>query len=72
MLSWLILFAGVGCSQKAVEFVPPPLQSPPPLESFVPDQNDKTNEPGFWMNRTDGEKLGIFFGHVHNVKEKWR
>jgi hypothetical protein len=71
MMSLLILFVAAGCA-KTIEFVPPPLQDPPQLKSFTVDQNDKTGEKGFWMNRGDADDLAIFFGHIHNVKDKWK
>jgi hypothetical protein len=71
MMIWLILFAAAGCA-KTVEFVPPPLQAPPKLPSFSPDKNDQTGEKGFWMTRGDAEDLGVFFGHVNNVRKTWK
>jgi hypothetical protein len=52
--------------------VPPPLQVPPKLPSFSPDKNDQTGEKGFWMTRGDAEDLGVFFGHVNNVRKTWK
>lgn len=71
MMIWLISFAVAGCA-KTVEFVPPPLQAPPKLESFTPDKNDQTGEKGFWMNRGDAKETAAFFGHINNVKEHWK
>jgi hypothetical protein len=31
-----------------------------------------TLEYGFWMNRRDADDLGAFFGHIWNVKDKWK
>lgn len=71
MMSWLILFAGVGCA-KQVAFVQPPLQNPPALHSFQPMAHPTTLEYGFWLNRGDADDLAGFFGHIWNVKDKWK
>lgn len=70
MMTLLIFFGAAGCG-KSIEFVRPPLQAPPKLESVTPDKNDKTGEAGYWINRGDANNLGGFFGHVNNVREKW-
>jgi hypothetical protein len=42
------------------------------MSSFTMDLNDKTGEKGFWLNRGDADALAVFFGHVHNLREKWK
>ena len=71
MMSWLILFAVAGCA-KTIEFVPPPLKAPPKLHSFQSMPNSTTKIPGFWMDRGDADDLAAFFGHIWNVKDKWK
>jgi len=71
MMILLISFAAVGCT-KSIEFVRPPLQPPPKMKSVAPDKNDQTGEKGYWMNRGDAEDLGVFFGHVNNVRDTWK
>jgi hypothetical protein len=39
---------------------------------MVPDKNDKTGEPGFWMNRPDAEKERNFREGVRAVKKTWK
>mgnify|MGYP001363662326 CR=1 FL=1 len=71
-LSLVLLFLLAGCCPKVPAFVPPPLHSPPALHSFQPMAHPTTLVPGFWMDRGDADDLGAFFGHIWNVKDKWK
>jgi hypothetical protein len=70
MIAWLSIIALAGC-QGSVKFAPPPLDDPPLLESMVPDKNDKTGEPGFWMNRSDAEDERNFREGLRATKKIW-
>ena len=68
----LSILTAVGCGGNSAHFVAPPLDDPPALNSMVPDKNDKTGEPGFWMNRPDAEKERNFREGVRAVKKTWK
>ena len=71
IMVFMFLVLVAGCA-KQIQFVPPPLHSPPALRRFQPMAHPTTKEGGFWLNRGDADDLAAFFGHVWNVKEKWK
>ncbi len=52
--------------------VAPPLDDPPLLTSVVPDKNDKTGTPGFWMDRQDMNREAGFREKVRIIKREWQ
>lgn len=71
-----ILPGVIGCGEN-IKYVPPQnvvqsFDDPPDLNSMVPDNNDKTGEKGFWMNRPDAEKERNFREGVRATKKTWK
>jgi len=61
-----LVFCLNGCSHN-IEFVKPPLQDPPLLESVKVEPSGR-----FSMDRHDFEHTMMFFQHVRNVKAAWQ
>jgi hypothetical protein len=77
MKSWLITFALAiclsGCASQApiVKTVLPEIPPPPQLESMVPDKNDATGDPGFWLSRPDAMAEAFWRGEIQAIKRAW-
>jgi len=67
----LLISCVVGCSQS-VKLAKPPMGEPIILDSIVSDKNDITGEKGFWINRTDTEKIYILKQRLESIDKNWK
>jgi hypothetical protein len=49
----------------------PEIPPPPQLESMVPDKNDATGDPGFWLSRPDAMAEAFWRGEIQAIKRAW-
>jgi hypothetical protein len=51
---------------------PPPFPVQPKLESLAKDKNDKTGEPGYWLNRQDLNETAGYMRKIEVLKREWK
>lgn len=71
LLIFGLAFCLSACAGKPV-VAPPPLDPPPLLASMQADNNDRTGEPGLWMDLDDARKEASFRERVRAVIQNWK